>query len=269
MRLLAGVMLALLGTVAPSFGQTGFLDRSLTINGETFRYQIYIPIEWSSTRKWPVILSLHGNATQGTDGMRHTAASGLIREVRNNRHRVPAVIVFPQAREGTSWATARMQELALATVDDAVEHFNGDVDRLYLVGQSMGGRGVLRIASRWPQRFAALATSAAPVTMGQAATILDPGEDRRIHPHLNAADPFAALAVTIARVPIWMFHSSADETVPVEQARRLSAALKSVNPQARYTEYEGLDHTTTGQKYPTEPEFFSWLFSHRRPRIAD
>jgi predicted peptidase len=268
MRLLVAIVFALVSTVAAPIADTGFLDRSLALNGETFRYQIYVPVEWSASRKWPVIVALHGNGTQGLDGMRHTAASGLIREVRNNRHRVPAVIVFPQAREGTSWATARMQELALATLDDAIEHFSGDVSRVYLVGQSMGGRGVLRIASRWPQRFAALATSAAPVTMGQAATIVDPGEDRRIHPYLSAADPFAALALTIAKVPIWIFHSSADQTVPVEQARRLAAALKAVNPEARYTEYEGLDHTTTGQKYPTEPEFFVWLFSHRA-RTAD
>ena len=73
---------------------------------------------------------------------------------------------------------------------------------------------------------------------------------------MSADDPFAALASIIAKVPIWVFHSEADQTAPVEQARRLAAALKAVGADARYTEYQGLDHQATGQKFPTEPEFF-------------
>jgi predicted peptidase len=182
MRLLVCAIFALLVPVGTSSADTGFLDRAITINGETFRYQIYIPLEWSTSEKWPVIVALHGNLTQGSDGMKHTAASGLGREIRANRDRVPAIVIWPQAREGTWWATSRMQDLVLATIDDAITQLSGDPRRVYLVGQSMGGNGVLRIASRWPHRFAALAASAAPVTRPAPSNIADPDEDRRVHP---------------------------------------------------------------------------------------
>jgi predicted peptidase len=80
---------------------------------------------------------------------------------------------------------------------------------------------------------------------------------------LNASDPFAALAPIIAKVPIWVFHSAADQTVPVEQSRRVVAALTDAGAEVRYTEYSDLDHQTTGQTFPTDPDFFSWLLAHR------
>lgn len=42
--------------------------------------------------------------------------------------------------------------------------------------------------------------------------------DRRDNPFVGGANPFAALASKISRLPIWIFDSGADETVPVEQA---------------------------------------------------
>jgi predicted peptidase len=257
------VFVGVLLLAATASAETGFLDRAITLDGDTYRYQIYVPLEWTKTQKWPVVVVLHGDGTQGSDGMRHTAPMGMVREIRANRHRVPAIVIFPQAREATTWVIPRMQMLVLATIDDAIAKLNGDKERVYLVGQSMGGKGVLRMASRWPHRFAALAVSASSATVSPLRTLAENDEDRRVHPFLTADDPFAALASIIAKVPIWVFHSEADQTAPVELARRLVAALKGVGADVRYTQYQGLDHQATGQKFPTEPEFFPWLLSHR------
>ena len=105
------VVIGLLMLAATASAETGFLDRAITLNGDTYRYQIYVPLEWTKAQKWPVVVVLHGDGTQGSDGMRHTAPMGMVREIRANRHRVPAIVIFPQAREGTSWAVPRMQEL--------------------------------------------------------------------------------------------------------------------------------------------------------------
>ena len=135
---------------------TGFLDRSVILNGETYRYQVYLPVEWTKAQKWPVALYLHGNGAQGSDGSRQIGGAALPEAIFKGRQQFPAVIVFPQAREGTWWSTPRMQEMALATVDASVKEFNGDADRLYLIGFSMGGGGALRLASRFPKKFVAL-----------------------------------------------------------------------------------------------------------------
>ena len=48
---------------------TGFLDRTITLTGEAYRYQVYVPQEWRETERWPVILYLHDNNRQGSDGL--------------------------------------------------------------------------------------------------------------------------------------------------------------------------------------------------------
>ena len=41
--------------------QTGFLDRSVEISGRSYRYQVYVPIDFRAKKSWPVILFLHGS----------------------------------------------------------------------------------------------------------------------------------------------------------------------------------------------------------------
>src|SRR3979411_880775 len=77
--------------------ETGFLDRSLTLRGATYKYQVFVPDNWSSRQKWPIILFLHGSGERGDDGLLQTEV-GLPRAVRNDRSRFPAIIVIPQCR---------------------------------------------------------------------------------------------------------------------------------------------------------------------------
>ena len=39
---------------------TGFLDRTVRLAGQEYRYQVYVPRDYSAERRWPVILFLHG-----------------------------------------------------------------------------------------------------------------------------------------------------------------------------------------------------------------
>src|SRR5437016_11355498 len=64
--------------------QTGFLDRTITVDGQAFRYQVYVPADYAVAKPWPVIVSLHGNGQQGSDGLLQTATDFAIR-IRGNR----------------------------------------------------------------------------------------------------------------------------------------------------------------------------------------
>ena len=59
------------GTLAAK-QETGFLDRTVTVGGETFKYQVYVPAQWSKKTAWPVILFLHGAGERGEDGVTPT-----------------------------------------------------------------------------------------------------------------------------------------------------------------------------------------------------
>ena len=45
------------------------VDRTVTVDGVTYRYIVSVPIDWTSDRTWPVILFLHGSVGRGSDGI--------------------------------------------------------------------------------------------------------------------------------------------------------------------------------------------------------
>ncbi|GAB4243255.1 MAG: prolyl oligopeptidase family serine peptidase [Acidobacteriota bacterium] len=233
----------------------GFLDASLEAGGEVYSYQVFVPYAWSPTEEWPVILFLHGAGERGTDG-RQQVEVGLGPAVRRQEKRFPALVVFPQCRPGLWWTDPDMEQMALAALDAALERYNGDRDRVYLTGISMGGYGTFHLAARHPQRFAA----AVPICGG---VLPPPRVSRPLPPELRDGDPYRKLAERLVSVPLWVFHGSADPIVPVTESRRIVAALRAAGGRVKYTEYPGVGHNAWDRAY-AEPGLFGWMLSHRK-----
>jgi predicted peptidase len=250
-------------TVRPALADTGFLDRSLAVRGGTFRYQVYVPAEFTSRKSWPIIVWLHANGSQGDDALLPTVGA-LADQIRRHRSSFPAIVLFPQAKTGTRWAYPEMEDLVMSALDRTVKEFRGDPAKVYLAGHSMGGNGAYRIAFRWPERFAALLVVSGSVTGAGSWTSEDVAVDRQTHAFMTAPDPFAALVARIGRLPIWMFHGDADETVPVDQSRRMVAALRLAGSNVRYTEFPGGDHNGAPGQAFDGLETLPWLLSQRR-----
>src|SRR5213596_2660142 len=90
------MLLTLVGVVASlQQVQTGFLDRSVTLAGHAYHYQVYVPADYASKPSWPAILFLHGAGERGDDGLLQTNV-GLAPAIRQNPSRYPAIVVFPQ-----------------------------------------------------------------------------------------------------------------------------------------------------------------------------
>ncbi len=73
MLVLAALSVSLM--VAPAAAkkvQTGFLDRTVTVAGTEYKYQVFVPDNWTDKKKWPVILFLHGAGERGDDGLIQT-----------------------------------------------------------------------------------------------------------------------------------------------------------------------------------------------------
>jgi predicted peptidase len=263
------IIIGFLFLLLPNAGlaDTGFVDRKVTVGGIAYRYQVYVPVDFKGSKKWPVIVYLHGNGARGVDGLSHTE-TGLASLIRRDRARVPAIVVFPQADPNSRWSSPVMQEQVLACLDAAAREFNGDKDRYYLVGYSMGGQGVLRIASRWPNRFAALvAISGTVIATSPSATKQQVALDVQTHTFLNAPDIYRALAQLIQVTPIWIFHGDTDQSVPIEQSRQLVNALRSASSTVRYTEYTGAGHAIE-ERALSEPDLLPWLLSQTRKHSA-
>lgn len=232
--------------------ETGFLDRMVTVDGKAYAYQVYVPRTYAPGVRLPVILALHGAGERGSDGLLQTEV-GLAGAIRRHPERWPAIAVFPQAPTGTLWA-GPPAAAALAALTAAEREFATDPARVYLMGLSMGGAGTWRLAYEHPDRFAAIV----PVC-GFA------GSFRGLPPvvGIDAADPYAALAQKIAAIPAWIVHGAADSVVPVEESRRMHAALAAAGAQVTYKELPGVDHNAWDPGF-ADPALPAWLFQQRR-----
>jgi predicted peptidase len=259
-QILFAVLLCLAS--APAFArkhETGFLDRTVSVNGEIYRYQVFVPQDFDSHKKWPVILFLHGVGERGDDGVLQTEY-GIGHAIRQSVPRFPFIVVMPQCRKDKNerWINAPMQAQALAALEQSIKEFHGDRERLYLTGLSMGGYGVWDLAAKYPGKFAAYA----PICGGIHGPIKLP----EIHVGLvgdpNVADPYAETARRIGSTPIWIFHGDADDTVSVEESRKMTQALQAAKANVRYTEYPGVGHNAWDKAY-AEPELIPWLLAQK------
>jgi predicted peptidase len=114
-----------------------------------------------------------------------------------------------------------------------------DLNRVYLVGQSLGGFGVWDLVAKRPDFFAA----AVPLCGG--------GDLTRI--------------IAARRLPIWAFHGAQDRTVPVDHSREMVAALQAVGDSVKYTEYPDAGHDVWKRAF-SEPLLAEWLFAQTRRR---
>ncbi|MBD7923027.1 prolyl oligopeptidase family serine peptidase [Xanthomonas sp. CFBP 8703] len=241
----------------PSDPATGhFVSRQLTVDGRLYRYQVFVPAPPHRQGPVPVVLFLHGSGERGSDG-RQQADAGVGPYLRRHLGDFPALVVMPQVPDEQEWNGVNAT-MALQALDAASAEFNGDPQRTYLTGMSMGGYGTWEIALQQPQRFAALV----PV----CGAILSPHEDREylvVTPVAELPDPYTALAERLQRIPVWMFHGAEDDVVLPHDDRKIYRAFKNLDADVRYTEYPEGNHNAWDATY-RDPKMWQWLFAQKR-----
>lgn len=254
------LLCAPMALAVPTFGkqhETGFLDRTITLQDTTYRYQVFVPEDWTPHEKWPVILFLHGSGERGDDGMDQTDV-GIGTAIRSDRGHFHAIVVMPQCRKNTWWTQPPMDDLAMATLQAASKEFHGDPQRTYLTGISMGGYGSWHLAQKYPGKFAAMVVICGGIHPPEATL--------KAHPELVKLAPpdgpkaYAEAAARIGKMPVWIFHGADDNIVPVAESQHMAEAMKAVGAEVRYTEYPGVKHVSWDKAYD-EPKLYPWLFS--------
>lgn len=257
--LLAGLALLLVASTAAAQSATGFLDRSVSVAGGTYRYQVFVPADYPTApagQRWPVILFLHGAGERGSDGVFQTQV-GIAGAIRTAPSKWPAIVVMPQVPTDSLWLGAP-GEAAIAALDRTMAEFRTDPDRVYLTGMSMGGNGTWNLAYRYPDRWAAIAPVCAFISSFSRLR-----GSRSIVP-ADAGDPFAAVAQRLKAMPTWIFHGEVDPVVPVDESRKAVDAFRAAGATSmRYTEFLGAGHNVWDMTYAS-PQFRDWLFAQRR-----
>lgn len=223
-------------------------------NGDSIPYRLLLPKDFDASKKYPLLLFLHGSGERGNDNeaqLVHGSSLFLSPEVRDNHK---AIVVFPQCAANSSWAKIDVKgdfpdrefiyyENATPTKDmllleGLIKHlkknYKLDKKRMYVGGLSMGGMGTFELVRRNPKTFAA----AFPICGG--------------------ANP--AISKKLAKPKWWVFHGEADEVVPEKYSAQMVEAMGKMGIDIKYTVYPGVGHNSWDNAF-AEPELLTWLFS--------
>ena len=233
-------------TTAPSSGAVtgplshtvGFIARTLETDGRaTGKYQVWVPLDYTRARKWPVILFLHGADGCGTDGEK-MLAQGLPQAIKKRNGKFDFIVVIPQCPSASGWRGSQ-EKTALAALAATFNEYACDRERLYLTGVSMGANATYALAAKYPLAFAAIA----PVSgIGDVRS-----------------------AKTIARIPTWIWHGEADKTIAADKARRMVDALQKADAVAvKYTELPDIGEEAWDQAY-TGDDLWTWFLRYTCP----
>jgi len=216
----------------------------------TMPYRLFRP---ATSKKVPLVLYLHGSGGLGDDNLKQLGLGNIFGTrvwlLPENQKRHPCYVVVPQTDRG--WVRYDFSQepareipglgdgarLAFAIVDALCREFPIDERRIYVTGQSMGGRGTWHMTAQRKKFFAAAAICCGGTTAEEATESMG--------------------------TPLWVFHGDADQTVPVSESRDRIAALGKAGGHPLYTEYAGVDHNVWEWAY-TEPALVKWVFGQRR-----
>jgi predicted peptidase len=236
---------------APTEVVAGFVGRTFVDKDLVLPYRLLVPVRYDPRRAYPIVIFLHGAGERGTDNAK-PLNDGVIPWARELSHVRPSFVVVPQCPTTGQWvdtpwstgsyAIARVPiskplGAVVALLARLRHEFHIDPHRIFVTGLSMGGFGTWDLLMRYPDMFAA-----AMVVCGGG----DPTE-----------------AARLKRVPVWAFHGSADDVVPVAGTRAMIKALRAAGGRVRYTEYKGLGHNVWDKAYGNEPAL-RWLLAQRR-----
>jgi predicted esterase len=229
-----------------------------TAEGNILPYRILYPDNYDKTKKYPLVLFLHGAGERGNNNAKQLIHGSSLFLKDENKKAFPAIIIFPQCPEDSYWATVKMDRTVqpfkfefdysvepswpLQAATDLVKKIinEGAVDksRVYVTGLSMGGMGTFEITYRNPDLFAA----AMPICGGGDIKLYD----KRVN-----------------KTAFWIFHGDADPVVSVKESQNMQAKLKSLKVNTRYSEYPDVQHNSWDNAF-AEPAYLSWMFSQKR-----
>lgn len=205
---------------------TGFLARTIEVDGTARRYVLFVPPDYAPDHSWPLLVFLNGAGECGTDGWKQVAV-GLGQAIQKDVRRWPFLVLFPQKPDrGSAW------EDHAAMIDAMLARTRGDfaIDerRLFLTGLSQGGHGTWALGARQNGGGAHKWAALAPVCGYGDAAAIGPG---------------------LAGTPIWCFHGEDDKAVACQQSKDLVAAVRAAGGDAKLTLYPGTGHNSWDKAY--------------------
>jgi len=202
---------------------------------DTLYYRILYPYKYDVSKKYPVILFLHGVGERGSDNEKQLVHGAKLFADSANRTKFPAFVIIPQCPESDFWARIEREpswgtdtlggfkfesekpigkslELVVNLMELYAKNPQVNTKRIYVGGLSMGGMGTFELLWRKPKFFAAG------------------------FPICGGGDP-SKVNIYAKNYPVWVFHGDSDPIVPVSNSRLMVNVLKKAGANVKYSEY--------------------------------
>ena len=216
---------------------TGLFFRTITVDGLSRRYAIYIPANGGHT-SIPLILVLHGGGGKIENMTGQTGKKSPYKLWMEIADREKCIVIYPQAVDGPAgrpnWNDCRANASVLpqtddvkfisSLVDETIRDHPIDTTRIFATGVSNGGIMTLRLATELPGRFAAVAPIAA--SMPDTSECLSPATPLSILFMNGTADPLMPYDGGIINNPPNPAHGS---VMPVDTAVKQWVMLDHVD----------------------------------------
>ena len=261
----------------PQYQHTGEQARSYVFPGttETLPYHLYVPAKWKPGTHLPLVVVTHGaNQPSAAPFQRPMANPTLAKAAETRGYIVAAVtgyhanatgvggwnvpykmIQVPRepgrggrggGRGGEPPAPPTAQDFQRAEADvlnvgDLVaREYGADPKRIFLMGNSSGGSAVWTYPTRYPERWAAIAPSAAPLD--------------------DAEFPYEKLKT----VPVLVIHGDMDTTMVFDASKAMVDHAKAKGVDATWLPVPGGMHTDAWAQPEIVTKIFDFFDAHSR-----
>jgi len=224
--------------------------------GESIPYRLFVPSRWTPGTKLPLLVTLRAGQSvdnsyrSNNDFVVNAERRGYLvvtpmgyRPLRQPYYGSPYRIARPNAAapaEGwTPLENERAEQDVLNVIDLVSEEYSVDPSRVYLHGQNPSGSGALHLGAKYPDRFAALVISSAPIVL-----------DRY---------PFDRLK---GKVALLVIHGDQDTTNPIDASKAMADTARAAGVDTVYATVPGGTHLEAYLTYASQ--IFDFLDAHKK-----
>jgi len=263
---------------SPQYRATGEQDRTYTFpgTGESIAYHVYVPTTWNASKKLPLVVVTHGANQPSTAPFQRPMTDPTLAKTAEARGYIVAAVTGyhanatgvggwnvpykmvqvqkpgggagrggqgggrgPAAAPPTEEDFTRVEMDVLYVTDLMAKEYNVDPARIYLMGNSSGGSAVWTYATRYPERWTAIAPSAAPL------------EDEMF--------PYEKLKT----VPVLVIHGDMDTTMVFSASESMVEHAKAKGVSATWLPVPGGAHTDAWAQPAIISQIFDFFDAHK------
>ncbi|MBQ6818025.1 MAG: hypothetical protein IJP35_00265 [Clostridia bacterium] len=210
-------------------------------NGKRLPYRLYMPANYDPSKKYPVLLVLHGAGEMGNNNSLQLHNVKKIFEC-NGDIVSQGFVLCPQTDEwwalGGSQLTGKLGSV-LHLLEEVQNTYSCDADRIYVTGLSMGGYATWDLLANYGHLFAAgMPVCGGNNQIGNAAAMKD--------------------------IPLKIYHSKDDGTLPFSYSEdTYNAIVAAGGKMAEFIVLDGYNHNAWDYAY-ADRDAFSWLYAQKK-----